>query len=83
MEDEIKGMSHWNYRIIEHDITEPDYMAVCEVYYAKDGKPIGWCNASAPCGESAEDIKAEIEMMKAALDKPVLKESDFKSGAGS
>ena len=68
----------WNYRVMEFDdINERKYYEIKEVYYNRDGSPMGYCNASVS-GESFSDIINTLNMMKTDAHKSVLKLSDFK-----
>lgn len=71
----------WNYRVIHSlDVGDSDVYAIQEVYYGKNGKPTAYCDASV-LGDTVEGVGMVLDMMKAALDKPVLEESDFHKGA--
>jgi len=68
----------WNCRILmrrdEHG--EPNF-SVNEVFYDKDGKPVGW--ACSPCSlswETEEDLRGYAKMIMLAFDKPVLNVDD-------
>lgn len=72
-------MSHWNYRILAHPphpIQKEDlaiYLEIHEVYYEDDGTPGGpTANPVSVGGETVEEVGKVLEMMKAALEKPVL-----------
>ena len=70
----------WNHRVmrIVHNDDAPIY-GIHEVYYHDDGTPRAY--SSEPVDVSADDIeglKWTLEMMLAALSKPVLSPSDFK-----
>ena len=67
----------WNYRVIEFPDVEP-YRQIHEVHY-EDGKPSTYTYR--PAGVSwyiSEDPGDILEMMKLALDKPVLTPEDFR-----
>lgn len=70
-------MSGWNYRIVKHiNYTDkPDYIYhnVCEVYYDDLDNPNGMVPESDhPYGEDLETLLKDFELIKKALDKPVL-----------
>jgi hypothetical protein len=70
----------WNYRIVktyDEEIGE-DWFEISEVYYDQLGKPMGHCKATVG-GDTSEEIKTVLEMMSSALEKPVMKATDFKS----
>ena len=73
-------LKHWNFRIISHVTDKGEkWLGIHEVYYDEKEKP--QCYSSDPqsvMGESIEDIKWFLSSMKKALDKPILKEEDFK-----
>jgi hypothetical protein len=61
----------WNYRMIED--SHGGY-AIHEVYYDNDGKPHSWSlHASPVYGETLEEVKSCLNMMRAAYSKPVLR----------
>ena len=64
---------NWNFRLV--NLGEDGY-CIQEVYYDKDGKPTGYCNAHFE-GATLEEIKETARLMLLALDKPVLKPEDF------
>jgi len=72
-------MSTWNFRLL--DVTDDNggdpYLELCEVYYNDKGDPIGY---SEPCtgSETIEGMLDLLRMHSLALNKPVLKKSDFK-----
>jgi hypothetical protein len=61
----------WNYRVIRR----PDGLGIHEVYYSEDGRPISWTQDTVePYGDSPEELRADLEHMLRALDKPILVE---------
>lgn len=65
----------WNYRVC---VTENGSYEIHEVYYDSLGRPeYRTARSVSPYGESLTELKKELEMMKAALEKPVLMPSDF------
>lgn len=77
----------WNYRILKRktflrayddvkntveEIDTGTEFFVGEVYYDEDGKPVGWCEASAPIGETLFEAKNDFSLMGKAFDKPIL-----------
>jgi hypothetical protein len=69
----------WNYRIIEHKNTDgSSWFAIHEVYYDEAGTP-EHCSEE-PCfahGEDVETLITDMQYMTQALNKPVLRYSDF------
>jgi hypothetical protein len=75
-------MGYWNFRVL--DVTDYEdelqrkypYLTLVEVHYKDEGVPVGYCD---PCtgSEDLEGMKQLIEWYALALDKPVLKPSDF------
>jgi hypothetical protein len=67
----------WNYRVCvtKHD-TYPDerYYSIQEVYYDKDGKPTGFCDADVRNWESLDDLRGTLTKMLEALDRPLITE---------
>jgi hypothetical protein len=78
----------WNHRVVFNE-TDRTY-EIMEVYYNKEGDPVGYCDASAFVG--CEDfplnmvdmkirLKAQLKQMKQALKLPVLSlPSGFQNG---
>ena len=64
---------NWNFRVV--NLGEDGY-CIQEVYYDKDGKPAGYCNAHLE-GATSEEIEETARLMLLALDKPILKPEDF------
>jgi len=69
----------WNYRIIEHKNTDGSlWFAIHEVYYDEAGTPKS-CSEE-PCfahGEDIETLITDMQYITKALNKPVLRYSDF------
>ena len=65
-------IGYGNYRVINL----ADGYCIQEVYYDKDGKPAGYCNAHLE-GETLEELREVFSLMGLALCKPVLKPEDF------
>jgi hypothetical protein len=65
---------NWNNRVINEDGT----LVFAEVTYI-DGKPVGY---TTPClvGDDIEELRGVLEMLTAALDKPVLTMDSFNEG---
>lgn len=68
----------WNYRLIHHD-KGPEWIGIHEVFY--DGDKIRyWSENASDIKWYIDDelnVKDELDKMKAALDKPVLLESEL------
>lgn len=69
---------NWNFRLVdmsEENMGEP-YMELKEVFYNAKGEPTGYCE---PCigSETLEGMRQTIKWYALALDKPVLKQTDF------
>jgi hypothetical protein len=70
----------WNYRIVHLDLASPDetWMEIREVYYDETGKITSWTAETAGVGgDDLTEIAGVLELMRGALEKPVLKESDL------
>lgn len=67
-------MAHWNHRVMKRKIDGEDVYAIHEVYYEMDDEDrILWTeNDVAPCGETLEELKQELQRMLKATEKPVL-----------
>jgi len=67
-------VSHWNYRIVKN---KAGWHSIHEAYYDEDGKLNGYTvNSIAVDGETVESISRVLEMMKEALDKPIIDEGE-------
>jgi hypothetical protein len=67
----------WNYRVVELEGAEGGkYYEVKEVFYNRDGKPVGYCDATVS-GDSFDEIVSVIGMMSKDVHKSVLREEDF------
>lgn len=66
----------WNYRIIAHENPTETILAIHEVYYDENGNPNGYRDgyAEVVCDEieGVDAIPCIIEMMRLAIDKPIL-----------
>ncbi len=61
---------HRNHRVVNNG----EFFHIHKVYYKDNGEIDGWTeNPVSPAGETLEELKADMEMFKAALNKPVLK----------
>jgi len=79
-------MGYWNYRIVKQDaglsvnnvgeLVPSAIYLMAEVYYNDDGTPTGWCEAC-PHGEDVYELRQDYKMMKEALSKPILDESEI------
>lgn len=77
----------WNYRVIKTPVDDYDAYSITEVHYDQDGAPslyapITWgdpysLNILRGC-ESVDDLKATVEMVRVAFDKPALELVDDK-----
>lgn len=70
----------WNYRIIHLDLASPTetWLEIREVYYDETGKVTGWTGkAAGVVGNDTDEITGVLDLMRGALDKPVLKESEL------
>jgi hypothetical protein len=69
----------WNYRVIETGAGDETSRAIHEVHY-EDGVPVAYTENPAPIVWESDDEepKRVLERMREALDKPVLREEDFK-----
>jgi hypothetical protein len=66
----------WNHRVVRHSQAQynlPDWLEICEVYYAGD-EVMGHTKGVAVGGESIEELRKTLERMLACLDKPIVKE---------
>lgn len=65
----------WNYRAVVEHCGDEDVYTLREVYYDAAGNINGWSPSPAePHGDSLDELRADLERMRAALDKPALEE---------
>ena len=72
-------MSHWNYRIMRHRITEEgsagvidEYVQIHTVYYDDDGK-ISWSDeAMEVAAANVAELGRDLELMARAISQPIL-----------
>lgn len=66
----------WNYRVIFYDDNWSDIQyCIHEVFYDPKGKITGWTSrAVGVSGANKKELLQTLKQMKAALDKPFLKE---------
>lgn len=76
-------MSHWNHRVIRHKgVDGSEYLAVHEVHYNKQGKPVAYAEGpAAPLSETKAGLRWSLDSMARALRRPILNAADFGSGA--
>jgi len=72
-------MSYWNYRIIEFTENDEISYQIYEVYYDDNDKIKHYADEPLIAAESVDGLKWMMNKMYEALNKPVLKESDFYS----
>ena len=75
-------MSHWNHRVVHKEIQcgseKEDWYAIHEVYYDENEKIEGITeNSIAPGGNTAEELKNELERMIKCLEKEILENKNF------
>lgn len=67
----------WNYRVVQFDTADGEkWYEVKEVFYDKDGTPVGYCDATVG-SETFAGIIEVLDMMLKDSHKAVLKDSDF------
>jgi hypothetical protein len=70
----------WNHRIVKIteivDGTQEYVFSLQEVYYNDEKKPEGYCEPSI-VGDSVEEVKAVIEDMLEAFNRPILDEAEI------
>ena len=68
-----KPVHTWNYRLMDRSTEKEEWIAIHSVYY-KNGEVDGYSKEPAPVGGSnLEEIRATLQRMSEALDKPILK----------
>jgi len=69
---------NWNYRLLDRTEENGDYplIELVEVHYEDDGSLMGYCAVSC-IADHIEEMRQTFAWYALALDKPVLKSSDF------
>ena len=70
----------WNYRVVKTTVDGEDSYGIHEVYYDDGGTPHMY--SESPCSvfsESLDGLKEELERFKLSLEKPVLRDLDFRN----
>jgi hypothetical protein len=62
----------WNFRVLHTRLCGEDIYSIIEAYY-RDDRIVAWAPASAPTGETLEELcSGDLRLMTEAADKPVL-----------
>ena len=69
-------MTTWNLRLYEYTDKFQTYYEVREVFYNDKGEPWGHSKARV-LGESKEAIAKYIDLIKEAINKPILRDTDM------
>lgn len=77
--------AYWNHRVIRnrlrHAETETVTYHIHEVHYQRDGSTIGWTEGPVtPVGETAEELRREIQLFLSAFRFPILEEKETDEG---
>jgi len=71
-------MNSWNYRLIRHiEPPNKEWYAIHEVYYEKDRPVTITDGPTRPAADSVEGLKADMQRMMEAFDKPFLDYDNF------
>lgn len=70
---------NWNYRAVEQKYKEESWLEIKEVYY-EENRPYAYADAGSPYGDNIKELKKVLTQMLEALEKPVLKDTDFGIG---
>lgn len=74
----LQCMSRWNYRVVK----DANGLRIFDVYYDDAGRPTSTHAAPAyVCGETLDDLNAQLQLMNDALTRPVLDEAEIGNGA--
>ena len=73
----------WNYRVIHRKhANDEDTYAIHEVYYNDYGEITLWSqDGIEPAGLTLEELRADIDMQRAALTKPILEWKELEAQA--
>lgn len=70
-------MNSWNFRVTRRELVGEVEYAIREIYYDENRKIIGWTeNASAPTGETNQELIEELIRMLAATQDKVIDITD-------
>lgn len=69
-------MTTWDLRLYEYSDKFQTYYEVREVFFNDKGEPWGHCNARV-LGESKEALIKYLELVREAIDKPILRDADL------
>lgn len=69
----------WNYRVLKHVAGKEEWYQIHDVYYNTDDGSIASCSvdAPAPFGETVEELKEELKLMKEAFNAPTIPYEDI------
>ena len=62
----------WNYRLCRYTVDGYVLFGIREVYYNEDGTVKGTCSASADDWENADDVRGTLDLMREAVEQPIL-----------
>lgn len=69
----------WEYRVLEYDDAEAG-VTIHEITYDRQGRIFGWSGSEGEpirlVGYDLADLRGNVELLRAALDKPVLRVRD-------
>ena len=69
---------NWNYRVIKSITDSEEEYTIRDVYHDRDGEPKMWSkNPDSALGGTLKELKADLRMQIAALEKPVLDEAEL------
>lgn len=67
-------MTTWNYRVTHYEVDGESVYGIREVYYGEHGTVQGWSQSSmAPHGDTLDELREDVDHMRDAFDKPVLR----------
>jgi hypothetical protein len=69
---------HWNYRLIRYPDGDGSLLQLSEVYW-EGGKPVGYIEKPAICGNDQAEVERVMDMIRDALFNPVIDVSDLTS----
>ena len=63
----------WEYRVVRREVKKNEHiLEIKEIYYDEDDNIYGYGDAPVPYGETKEDIRECLELMRRALNKPII-----------
>jgi hypothetical protein len=70
----MANFKYWNYRLIRQN---ENSVEIYEVHYDENDKPVAYAETGPIWGETVDEVSKVIDMMREAINKPVLESEIF------